>query len=321
MSVYTEIPENQVAMLCSQFGVSMSDVKPIQNGVENSNWFITADDDSQFVMTLFEERSIKEVKTLARLMLALDDAQLPIAAPLKHESGLLHMNYRGKALQFAPRLSGSHPDVANLEMCQHMGMMLAKLHAKLGRLKPVEDYTLAQFPWESVRDEQMAAMSPDDKKLMYKVWQAYERVQVGHDYDSDEEALPKGLTHGDLFLDNTLWQGDTLTGLLDFTEVCTDHLLMDIAITVNDFCTYWDKGAFDNAKCSAFISGYDSVRTLTEAEHDALPAFLAMAAARFWLLRLDIAKQNADQNRGGDNVLVKSPQLMRDLASQHLSNL
>lgn len=323
MSVYTEIPENQIAMFCSQFGVAMAQATPIQNGVENSNWFITENNGTQYVMTLFEERDFNEVKTLSRIMQALDHAGLPVASPLTHESGLLHAKYRGKALQVAPRLAGSHPEAANLDMCRDMGKWLAKLHASLATLTPAEDFTLAQYPWQAVRDAQMAKMSVEDKKLIYKVWQSYDRVQIGlsHDYASDQDALPKGLTHGDLFLDNTLWEGDKLTGLLDFTEVCTDHLIMDIAITANDFCTNWQNGHFDNAKCMALIEGYSTIRSLTRVELQVLPVFLAMAAARFWLLRLDIVEQNAEKNRGGENVLVKSPKLMRDLAAQHVANI
>lgn len=316
MSVYTPIPEDTIATLTRQFDISMGSVRPIQNGVENSNWFVTAEDGQEYVLTLFEERTPDEVAKLTGIMLALGDAGVPVAAPIPHTSGTLYTDYQGKALMMCPRLSGLHPEHATRDMCEHMGEALAKLHDSLSTLTPAADYTLAQFPWEQVRDTQMLKMSADDKKLLYKVWQAYTRVTV-----EAGDALPRGLTHSDLFLDNTLWTGEQLSGLLDFTEVCEDHLLMDIAITANDFCTDWAHVTFDHSKLDAVISGYERTRSLTAAEQAALPTFLALAAARFWLLRLDIAAQNAEKNRGGDHVLVKSPQLMRDLAAYHFERI
>lgn len=315
MSVYTKIPEVKIAMLCSQFGVAMQAVKPIQNGVENSNWFITADDGQEYVLTLYEERKTAEVKTLVGILKALADNGLPVAVPITHSSGLLHTEFQGKALQLAPRLPGEHLDNVTEDMCFHMGKNLAMLHDALAMLSPPENYALAQFPWEEKRDTFMKTLSAEDKKLMYKVWQAYDRAQVATGY------LPQGLTHGDLFLDNTLWKDSELTGLLDFTEVCVDHLLMDIAITANDACTDWDTLTFDDEKYASFLRGYQNIRDLTPAEQNALPEFLAMAACRFWLLRLDIAEQNAALQRDGEDVLVKSPQLMRDLAAFHFSKL
>ena len=305
----------------------MHDFVPIQNGVENSNWFIIAADlaQTQYVLTLFEERNVDDVETLTRLMLALKAAGLPVAAPLavidppQLNTSCLYSVYGDKALQLAPRLVGQHPDIASIAMCTHMGSTLAKLHASFAQLTPTADYTLAQYPWQRAYDQHLPVLNTDDKLLIQAIWQQYADCQLHT--DADAQSLPTGLTHGDLFLDNTLWQGEHLTGLLDFTEVCDDYLLMDIAITANDYCTDWQQMSFDQDKLRAFIAGYTQVRALTTTEHSHMRLFLAMAAARFWLLRLDIIQQNTTQDRAGEHVLVKSPQRMRDLAQIHYAQL
>lgn len=153
---------------------------------------------------------------------------------------------------------------------------------------------------------------------MNDIWAAYANLP---------QDLPKGLCHLDMFTDNTLWDFDAdlprLTGLLDFTEVSIEHYLMDIAITINDFCTTWGNATdgesvnFDTDKMQAFLQGYESVRTLTDDEKSALPIMLAYSATIFWLLRLNVIHYNREQGRTGDDIMVKNPDLMKRLASFH----
>lgn len=320
MSVYTEIETSKLAQLCSQFGISMTSVTPIVEGVQNSNWFIHTDK-QDYVLTLYEAKTKQEVTKLTMLVNALVNSNLPIALPLQHESGMYQTLFQGKVVQITPRLEGIHPEETDALMCQSMGESLAILHEHLSLLEP-QKYALKFVDWEESRDQHMQKLPFDDKKLMYKVWQKYQAslVAVGKE-------LPDGLIHADLFFDNTLWQEDNLTGLLDFTEVCMDYLLMDIAITANDFCTNWqdyeETGdiSFDEDKLDYFLQGYNQYRTLSDAERTALPVFLAMAATRFWLFRLNMIDKNTAENRGGDLVKVKQPDLMKALAAFHLNKL
>ena len=98
---------------------------------------------------------------------------------------------------------------------------------------------------------------------------------------------------------------------------------MDVAITINDFCTTWGNANdgeavnFDDAKMQAFLQGYESKRALSDDEKKALPVMLAMAGVTFWLLRLNVIYYNRQQGRTGDNIMVKNPDLMKRLASFH----
>ena len=166
-------------------------------------------------------------------------------------------------------------------------------------------------------------MPADEAKLMSDIWQSYTDLPLA--------TLPKGLCHLDMFADNTLWNlqagEERLTGLLDFTEVSVEHYVMDIAITINDFCTTWgmaEQGEsvnFDRSKMAAFLQGYESKRMLGEDEKRALPVMLAKAAVIFWLLRLNVIHYNRTEGRTGDNIMVKNPDLMKRLAAYHWSHV
>lgn len=332
MSVYTQLSQDQFAAFCHAFGVSFAKAIPITQGIKNSNWFIQTTDDSEgsysYVFTLFEERPPEDIEKMAAVLNQLD-GNLPVAAPLakktlkKDGSADYLIHYENKAITLVPCLSGTHPTKTTASMCRTMGQALAVLHNSLQSLTPAEDFGVPLYPWDKVRDREIQFMPADEARLMRDIWQEYEELPLG--------SLPKGLCHLDMFADNTLWNltggNETLTGLLDFTEVSAEHYVMDIAITINDFCTTWGDAEdgesvnFDTEKMQAFLNGYNSERPLTEAEQHALPVMLAMAAVTFWLLRLNVIYYNREQGRTGDNIMVKNPDLMKRLAAYHWSQV
>ena len=329
MSVYTQLTDDQFATFCQRFGVSFARAIPITQGIKNSNWFIQTTDDvdgaHSYVFTLFEERPPEDIEKMAVILNQLD-GKLPVAAPLSlvdsTEKGYV-IRYDNKAITLVPCLAGSHPQQTMQAMCHEIGAALAMLHETLQALQPAEEYGVPLYPWSDVRDRERQFMPADEAKLMSDIWQSYSDLPLA--------TLPKGLCHLDMFADNTLWNlqkgEERLTGLLDFTEVSVEHYVMDIAITINDFCTTWgdaEQGEsvnFDRSKMAAFLQGYESKRSLGEDEKRALPVMLAKAAVIFWLLRLNVIHYNRTEGRTGDNIMVKNPDLMKRLAAYHWSHV
>ena len=338
MSVYTQLTDDQFAAFCQSFGVSFARAIPITQGIKNSNWFIQTTDDTDgtysYVFTLFEERPPADIEKMAVILNQLN-GKLPVAAPLSViesnsaqadgdiEDKRYVIHYEDKAITLVPCLAGTHPEQTTQAMCHEIGAALALLHETLQALQPSEQYGVPLYPWSDVRDREMQFMPSDEAKLMSDIWRAYTELPLA--------TLPKGLCHLDMFADNTLWhlqKGESrLTGLLDFTEVSAEHYVMDIAITVNDFCTTWgdaEQGEsvnFDRSKMAAFLQGYESKRPLGDDEKRALPVMLAKAAVIFWLLRLNVIHYNRTEGRTGDNIMVKNPDLMKRLSAYHWSQV
>ncbi|MEZ7503060.1 homoserine kinase [Psychrobacter sp. Arc29] len=338
MSVYTQLTDDQFAAFCQSFGVSFARAIPITQGIKNSNWFIQTTDDVDgtysYVFTLFEERPPADIEKMAVILNQLN-GKLPVAAPLAViESNSAQadgdiddkryvIHYEDKAITLVPCLAGSHPEQTTQAMCHDIGAALAMLHETLQALQPSEQYGVPLYPWSDVRDREMQFMPGDEAKLMSDIWRSYSELPLA--------TLPKGLCHLDMFADNTLWnlqKGEArLTGLLDFTEVSVEHYVMDIAITINDFCTTWgvaEQGEsvnFDRSKMAAFLQGYESIRPLNNDENRALPVMLAKAAVIFWLLRLNVIHYNRTEGRTGDNIMVKNPDLMKRLAAYHWAHV
>jgi len=85
--------------------------------------------------------------------------------------------------------------------------------------------------------------------------------------------LPRGLIHGDVFTDNTLFRDDgELLALLDFQDANEDALLFDLAMTIHGFCFPEEKWSPELAH--VLVDCYHAERPLTGTELDLLPSYL-----------------------------------------------
>ncbi|MDQ6963844.1 MAG: homoserine kinase, partial [Mariprofundales bacterium] len=117
--------------------------------------------------------------------------------------------------------------------------------------------------------------------------------------------LVEGVIHGDYFCDNILFDGDDVSGVIDFYYAHNAPFVLDVAISINALALRLQDG--DRERQSSFLRGYEGVRPLTGVESAALPGLLRLAALRFWLSRLfDLLYP-----RGGAMTQVKDPEEYR----------
>ncbi|MDF3030974.1 MAG: homoserine kinase [Moraxellaceae bacterium] len=316
MSVYTLLTAVDIQSFLDQYALPpLGGFAPIKSGIENSNYFVTLVDGRELVLTLFEELPAAEAGVLGPMLSHLEACGVPVATPLRNDAGLFLGLLLGKPAQLAPRLPGSHPSQPDRRQCAAMGEALAHLHIALQGYPLERANAHGAAWWDAVARRWQGQLPPPERTLLQRILQLYADTCARH------PELPGGLIHGDLFRDNTLFMDDTVTAVLDFSETSHDHWLLDIAITVNDFCRVWPTTEPDPVRRAAFLDGYEHARPLLDAEKAALPVFLAVAAMRFWLSRLDIGERNRAENRGGEHVLEKDPAEMQLLASQLLGQI
>ena len=311
MSVYTPLTLQEVQAFAAPYGLEVIDLIPIQGGIQNTNYFIVCKNALQYVLTIFEEMDEQGAGELVPVLEHLGQAGLAVPVPLSHSGKAIH-SLKQKPAQIAPRMMGQHPMPANLEQTEAIATAQAQMHVAL------QDFALERAEyrdhdyWLAVALQMKPSLNEADQALLSKLLGLYDALSAVY------PNRPKGFIHSDLFRDNTLFEGNQLKGILDFYELNKDEFLFDIAITLNDFCTEYPSVHLNEDKAIAFLNAYERIRPLTADEKSCLELYLAMAAARFWMMRLQVAQKNAEQGRTGDDILQKNPAEMRNMVIDRL---
>jgi len=310
MSVYTTLTLKEVQDFAAPYGLKAIDLIPIQGGIQNTNYFLICED-QQYVLTVFEDMDEQAAGELVPVLKHLGQAGVAVPVPLSHSGKAIH-SIKGKPAQIAPRMLGEHPMPATKAQAEAIAIAQAKMHVALKDFKLEREFVRDHAYWYAVAQEIKPTLNAADNVLLGTLLGLYEALTAVY---TDR---PRGFIHSDLFRDNTLFEGDQLNGILDFYELNKDELLFDIAITLNDFCTDYPAVTLNEERAVAFLKAYESIRPLTEDEKACLQLYLAMAAGRFWMMRLQVAQKNAAQGRTGNDILQKNPEEMRNMLIERL---
>jgi homoserine kinase type II len=277
MAVFTSVSEAELAAWLGDYSLGqLLELQGIASGIENTNYFVTTSN-GRFVLTLFEILGAEALPFYLNLMAHLARHGIPCPNPVANRSNLFLGTLNGKPACIVSRLNGKSTTAPSVAQCAAVGAMLGQMH--------IAGQSFSQVMPNPRSAAWRAATSPQVKPFLDAQQAALLESEVALQERQDWSSLPQGVIHADLFRDNVLLEGDRISGLIDFYFACSDALLYDVAITVNDWCTYPD-GTLDAAKTQALLRAYDKVRPLVKSESAAWPLLLRAAALRFWLSRL-----------------------------------
>lgn len=311
MSVYTTLSLKEVQAFAAPYGLEVVELNPIQGGIQNTNYFLVCADAAQYVLTLFENMDAQAAGEIIPVLERLGEQGLAVPVPLKCNGQYIQI-LKDKPAQIAPRMSGKHPMPSTLAQVEQIAIAQAKMHVALQDFPLQRQNARDHAYWYNVARQIKPTLNVADTALLNNLLGVYEALTAMY------PDRPKGLIHSDLFRDNTLFEGEQLKGILDFYELNHDELLFDIAITLNDFCTEYPDVGLNEAKATVFLNAYSSIRPLTSDEKSCLELYLAMAAGRFWMMRLQVAQMNQAEGRTGEDILQKNPLEMRNMLVERL---
>lgn len=303
MSVFTTVSEADLRQWLTGFAVGrLVDARGIEAGVQNSNYFLTTTL-GRYVLTLFESVPRVELPFYLNLMAHLARHGLPVPAPIANRDNEYLATLAGRPAVMVTRLAGRSEMAPSADHCAQLGAMLAGLHLAGTSYGRRQDNPRGAAWREATAAGVRGFLPVEEQALLDAALDAARTL--------DALALPRGVIHADLFRDNVLWEEGRIGGVLDFYFACTDVLLLDVAIAVNDWCATAD-GALDPARSAALLDAYHADRPFVAAERDAWPLMLQRAALRFWLSRL----LDFHCRRAGSLVTVKDPAAFRDILRQ-----
>ena len=278
MARYTTLSLTELARIVAQYPIGAPlKFEDIPGGFGNSNFKLTTTTGA-FLLKICDEKDAAALNMQIELLRHLYQHAYPTAYPIltKDQKSLIHETF-GSVMLY-PFLPGKHPDPSPGTLAQ-LGTALAQLH----RLPPIPE--LPRFAmgisemipfFQEVHGTEFAT-HPFVESLKAELVSLEPQLNA---------PLPKGLLHGDLFLDNTLFEDDQMVAILDFEEGCYDTLLIDVGMTLIG-CCYTPAHRLNFAAAHRFLEAYNASRPLTASEWESLECFVHYAALSiaFWRFR------------------------------------
>lgn len=286
MAVFTPVTATEAGELLTRLGLgALTDMQGCAGGIENTNYFVSTERDgvvSDHVLTLFERLSFEQLPFYLHLMKHLAGKGIPVPDPAADAKGNILHKIKGKPAAVVNKLTGKSQLAPQAVHCSAVGEVLARMHLA-GRDYDRRQPNLRGLAWWNETVPVVLPHLDREQAALISAELAYQNhVAASAAY----AALPSGPIHADLFRDNVMFEGETLTGLFDFYFAGCDSFLFDIAVCLNDWCIDLSTGVHDAPRAEALLSAYQHVRPLTSAERELLPAMLRAGALRFWVSRL-----------------------------------
>ena len=286
MAVYTEITLENLLKILNQYSIgNLIEFSGIKEGIENTNYFVRTNK-GKFILTIFENRvDEKDVPFFVNIMKHLNRQNFLCPKPIEDNNKNIISEINKKKFIIVSFLEGKWKSKTNNNDCLELGQCIAEMHNKTKNFNQVRKNSLSIKGWEKliisckceIPKKQLNLFGPD---LINEIEDSFELCKKN--WPSN---LPIGLIHGDVFPDNVFFNKNKVSGVIDFYFSCTDIIVYELAIAINAWC--FDKNdIFYPKKASNLISGYNSKRTLSNAEFDNLSILSQGAALRFLLTRL-----------------------------------
>ena len=283
MAVYTKINKRDISSINNLFEIGkIIDFNGITKGIENTNYLLKTKK-NKFILTIFEKRvSNKEIPFFMRLMEILHSSNINCPKPLKNKNGSYLIKLRNKTACVVSFLNGKDKIKLNSKNCFAVGKMIAKIHQATKNIKISRKNSMG-----------IKELGPLLKSIKFKSkkFSNLEKFLTNNLNDIKKNwplGLPKGIIHGDLFIDNIFFKKDKLSGVIDFYFAANDIFMYEIAICINALCFDQKNSKFklNKQKISELIKGYESVKKISYKEKKSLNILCRGAAIRYLLTRL-----------------------------------
>ena len=284
MAVYTNLSRNNLIEFFSKYDLGkLLNYKGIQEGIENTNYFIQTDK-GRFILTVYEKRvDEKELPFFIGLMQNLAEANFPSPKTIINRNGNYVTEILNKKAAVVTFLNGAAKKNLTPDNCMEVGIFAAKLHAITKNLSGKRENKLSINSWRKIYNNVKKDCSKIHPNLAKIVEKNLDEIERGW-----PKNIPSGIIHADLFPDNIFFKSNRLIGIIDFYFSCNDFYAFEIAICLNALCFEGksENLSFNVTKAKKFIDGYSKIRNLSEEEKKFIKILCQGAAIRFLLTRV-----------------------------------
>lgn len=307
MAVYTPVTRAELEAFLEAYDLgTVAGFAGVEQGVENTNYILSTTR-GRFVLTLFEKRVAEaDLPFFAAAMAHMSARGVPAPSPIGDRTGRVFRTLNGRPAALFTYLQGRQRMTPSAEDCRAMGALNAHLHLASSDFSLTRRNGMSLDAWRALAEKCCPVADKASPGLAELI--ANELTFLEANWPAE---LPTGLVHADLFPDNVFFDGDALSGVIDFYFACTDFFVYDLALTLNAWAA--PGRPWNEAAAIALLAGYESERALLPEEKAGLPVCLRGASLRILLTRLHDWLHRVE----GATVAVKDPLEYRDLLLLH----
>ena len=282
MAVYTHVSAESLEAFLTRYEVGeLVSAKGIAEGVENSNYLVDTTS-GRYILTLYEKRvAAGDLPYFIALLDHLAARGLPVPPAIKDWQGRAIQELEGRPaclIRFLPGVSVSRPTPGQARAA---GRALAALHKAVNGFPLQRENSMGAATWRPLFERCGRSLDAIRPGLHDAIGFALDHV-LAHWPDRYGQ---RTTIHADLFPDNVLMRGATVTGLIDFYFACTDLRAYDLAVTHTAWSFDATGAHHDAAVGDALLAGYGEEAALSGHERRAFPTLAAGACIRFTLSR------------------------------------
>lgn len=284
MAVYTKLEKKDIDIILEDYSIgNLEKFDPIEEGVENTNYRILVNK-KKYILTIYEKRvDNKDLPFFCSLTTELFKKNFKCPLPIKNKKNEMISDYQNKKLTILSFIDGESKKYLGDNDSYKIGLETSRLHTLTSNIDLYRKNSLSIDSWVKIYNEiKLANKNKDESKFKF-IEDSLDQIKQNWPRN-----LPSGIIHGDIFIDNIIFQGENINGIIDYTFACNDFFAFDIAICLSALCfdQVGKEYNFNILNARNFLKGYIKNRSLEENEKQNMRVLCQGAALRFFLTRL-----------------------------------
>jgi homoserine kinase type II len=286
MASYTQIGISEAEQILNLYGRSqVQKLTPLSLGISNSNYRVDLPQET-VLLKISNDKNQLQLSEEQAILLYLNECGYPYSLkPHTLKDGKLVYTfgqYFGVLYPFVPGIPPGPSDYT----CKEVGKGLALLHSIKHDSKKIEglrSHEAVGFGAHEILNYTKSKSCPEDFREAFK-----------HFFPDELQGLisspfEKGIIHGDLYYDNTLFDNNRLSSVLDFEQAGRGEYLLDLGISISGTCL--EKGRIISPLVNSYLEGYEQVRPLNTIEKKYLDQSIILGLMSISLWRIKRFKE------------------------------
>jgi homoserine kinase type II len=280
---YTKLSVNDASDILKLYGLGpVTELKSLSLGISNSNYKVCIGQDS-YLLKVSNDKGQLDLEHEQDIMKFLSSRDFKYSLTpyitLEDKSVYLWNNFFGVLYPFVEGIAPGPCD----QTCYEIGRGLGKLHSVESKSSTLRSHSDVGYGGDKIAKYLSSKNCPKDFKEIVEYFFP-DSLNAFNSLD-----LEKGLIHGDLYYDNTLFDSNHLAVILDFEQAGIGEYLFDLGISISGTCL--EKGRINKSLIISYLQGYEEVRPLPKIEKENLNNAIVVGLLSIALWRIKRFKE------------------------------